>query len=1209
MDNNNLDKLKNDYIEAITVSEKRLISFIGMEALYKNQLIHNAKLIKKNENLYKDLDKYKTNFMGMDSRNKSLQSELERMKETVGSIKNTLSFRWGNRLVNSTESFIVFLKLPFHLYKEYKDFKCKRKIIVKQLSRIVVKRSEKNKLVLPINLNELKVASIMDEFTFNSFKYECNLLQLTPKTWRGELEKFQPNLLFIESAWKGKDDLWIKKVSNCESELVELVQYCHENKIHTIFWNKEDPVHFDTFSSVAKIVDHVFTTDIDCVPRYKKIVNHNNVNFLPFAAQPMKHNPIEIYKRKDAFNFAGSYYLRYPERQRDFSSLISAVKKFKPVDIYDRNFDNSHKNYLFPDSYQSMILGKLPFEEIDKAYKGYRYGINMNTIKQSQSMFARRVFELLASNTIVVSNYSRGMRLLFGDLVLSSDNSNQIEIMLKKICDDGSYYKKLRLLGLRKVMSEHTYADRLAFILSKINNFDFKKTLPFVYLYANVDNKEEFDSVINSFKKQTYSNKKLIVCQSFKSDLQLEHVIIKSKISDCLKYLQMIQEEGALFGVLEPKDYYGKSYLVDLVSATIYGDYPAFGKGCFYEYKQSIILNGDGRQYKATTNLDIRSSLVKLKQFNKKYLQNFLNNKYSISDIEMLAIDEFNYCKNGANANKTSLNKVEDLILVDQGVSFIEKLAKISDGLQPREKKIKSDSSLPSFSAEKLFNLFAKPISSKIKINFIDNKMRIITKLGNSNHTYIYTKKSFGREELNMIINSQFTLLCKSSLENMYTVFEFQDKDGKKISHSINPIGDTHTIAIPVECRYIRLGLKLVGNGTVAISKLILGSHGELPFSIVGKSKKLVLTKQYPSYNDIYKYGFLHSRVRAYKKEGLLVDVFRINDQSQLPYREFENIDIATGNAALLNDTLNTGQYDHVLVHLMDEKMWNVLEKHIDKVKVTVWLHGAEIQDWTRRKFDLEDLTKEEIARKKKLCASRLIFWKKLIRENHKNVHFVFVSNTFRKEVEVDLDLQLDKNMYSVIHNYVDEDIFRYFPKEKKDRLKIFSVRSFASKKYGNDLTTQAIEMLSKEKFFNELEFLIIGDGPCFKKDTQALEKFENVKIEQKFLTHAEIAEIQKKHGIFMNPTRWDSQGVSRDEAMSSGLVVVTNNVAAIPEFVDNSCGMVVASEDYIGMAKAINTLYYNPDKFLTLSIAANERVVENLNLEKTILEEIKIIS
>ena len=49
---------------------------------------------------------------------------------------------------------------------------------------------------------------------------------------------------------------------------------------------------------------------------------------------------------------------------------------------------------------------------------------------------------------------------------------------------------------------------------------------------------------------------------------------------------------------------------------------------------------------------------------------------------------------------------------------------------------------------------------------------------------------------------------------------------------------------------------------------------------------------------------------------------------------------------------------------------------------------------------------------------------------------------------------------------------------------------------------------------------------------------------------------MHKKNGIFMVPTRLDSQGVSRDEAMSSGLVPITNNVAAIPEFVDDTCGM-----------------------------------------------------
>ncbi len=38
--------------------------------------------------------------------------------------------------------------------------------------------------------------------------------------------------------------------------------------------------------------------------------------------------------------------------------------------IHDRNFDNPHPHYNFPEKYKSMILGSLPFAEIDKAYKG-----------------------------------------------------------------------------------------------------------------------------------------------------------------------------------------------------------------------------------------------------------------------------------------------------------------------------------------------------------------------------------------------------------------------------------------------------------------------------------------------------------------------------------------------------------------------------------------------------------------------------------------------------------------------------------------------------------------------------------------------------------------------------------------------------------------------------------------------------------------------
>lgn len=106
-----------------------------------------------------------------------------------------------------------------------------------------------------------------------------------------------------------------------------------------------------------------------------------------------------------------------------------------------------------------------------------------------------------------------------------------------------------------------------------------------------------------------------------------------------------------------------------------------------------------------------------------------------------------------------------------------------------------------------------------------------------------------------------------------------------------------------------------------------------------------------------------------------------------------------------------------------------------------------------------------------------------------------------------------------------------------------------------------------------------------------------------------EISSLHKKYGVFLAPTRMDSQGVSRDEAMSSGLVPITNNVAAIPEFVDETCGMLVEAEDYIGMANSIKKLYQEPELFQKLSRNAAARVRKQSGIENTIIKEIELIS
>ncbi|TQR28849.1 hypothetical protein DMB92_08920 [Campylobacter sp. MIT 99-7217] len=112
--------------------------------------------------------------------------------------------------------------------------------------------------------------------------------------------------------------------------------------------------------------------------------------------------------------------------------------------------------------------------------------------------------------------------------------------------------------------------------------------------------------------------------------------------------------------------------------------------------------------------------------------------------------------------------------------------------------------------------------------------------------------------------------------------------------------------------------------------------------------------------------------------------------------------------------------------------------------------------------------------------------------------------------------------------------------------LPFISAKIFSSKKYANDLSIKAILELSKKDFFKDLSFKIIGDGELFDELVKPLKEFKNISIEKRFLRQNEISKLHKEYGIFLNPTRWDSQGVSRDEAMSSGLVPITNKLAAI---------------------------------------------------------------
>jgi glycosyltransferase involved in cell wall biosynthesis len=123
------------------------------------------------------------------------------------------------------------------------------------------------------------------------------------------------------------------------------------------------------------------------------------------------------------------------------------------------------------------------------------------------------------------------------------------------------------------------------------------------------------------------------------------------------------------------------------------------------------------------------------------------------------------------------------------------------------------------------------------------------------------------------------------------------------------------------------------------------------------------------------------------------------------------------------------------------------------------------------------------------------------------------------------------------------------------------------------------------------------------------LREFSNVYIEQCFLKQDEIATLHKEYGIFLCPSRMDTQGVSRDEAMSSGLVPVTNAVAAIPEFADADCSVLAKNEDAQGLAEGIAYLYENPQQYSQRSSNAAKRVRIQSEKKKIISLELNMFN
>lgn len=324
-------------------------------------------------------------------------------------------------------------------------------------------------------MKKLKILCLLDNLTYQGLKFEENI-SLFPMLRNIYLNKiFKPDLILVESAWFGYMDIWKHKLVNFPNKFSDLeilkimLEWANKNKIPVLFWNKEDPIHFDKFKQCADLFNFVATTDFNCIPKY---TNSIKTFYLPFAYQPKIHffNFKEDDKRVKKGIFMGSYLTNnHPMRKKWQDTFFPIFSKYG-LDIYDRNSKLNNKNYLFPDYNNSKLFSNVSYRKTGTIMRKYFYSINVNSVTDSPTMFSRRILESIASGCLTFSNKSNALDNLFQDCCIQIDNKDILEYHLDNIKNNNiDNYNKIKEYAYYTISKEYSYEIWVKKILNEIN--------------------------------------------------------------------------------------------------------------------------------------------------------------------------------------------------------------------------------------------------------------------------------------------------------------------------------------------------------------------------------------------------------------------------------------------------------------------------------------------------------------------------------------------------------------------------------------------------------------------------------------------------------------------------------------------------------------------------------------------------------------------
>ena len=396
-----------------------------------------------------------------------------------------------------------------------------------------------------------RVAIISDEYMLNFYKDTFEEVTYVRPDAVEEVISAGFDLLLYVTCWKGVvDDEWrgVKFRERPAKALARLIEVSRARGIPTIFQSIEDPSNFDYFLPVAAEFDYIFTSDSDCVDRYRSTLGHNRVYYGEYGANPLLNNPIG--NRRFTLNrafFAGSYPKRYAERTADMEIIFDSILKAGPyLQIADRNWGNDE--YAFPGRFAPYCMAPIPHDLLQQVHKLFRYSLNFNSIKASPTMCAMRVYELQAQGRGIISNYARSVLNKFPEIrIVARPENLDGYFAVPPSAEERRVNEQL----VRNVMTDRTSFDIVGRMLDAIGlDAHGIAEVPTVTVYGDLAD----ERVRASIARQSYSR---IDCRD---------------ISEATSSPTDVSGLGKYFSVFSGDLEYKEHYLTDRVNAFKYVD-------------------------------------------------------------------------------------------------------------------------------------------------------------------------------------------------------------------------------------------------------------------------------------------------------------------------------------------------------------------------------------------------------------------------------------------------------------------------------------------------------------------------------------------------------------------------------------------------------------------------------------------------------------